>query len=269
MFLNTEDRGISRSLLLFGKREEDQKLILSKILKTNMNVFDIGANIGYYVLIENQILKSTGKILAIEPNKDNVVLLKKNIKLNKIDKKRIYIEESGVSNKAGTKKFYLAKQSNLHTFHPKGSAERFLTGKTSSVKTVTVAQLSKKYFKPDLIRMDVEGHEVEILESLINEIKKKKIQPLICFEPHISCYNQNHDITPILLAFFNLGYKTQYLSSNAESGTKRIEKVTSQKAIEVVKSDGEKRSIFENISAENTINILTKVGGARTVLLSK
>ena len=96
MFLNNQDKGISRSLILFGKREEDQKLILNKILKANMNVFDIGANIGYYVLIENQILKSTGKILAIEPNKENVELLKRNIILNKVEKKRIYIEESGV-----------------------------------------------------------------------------------------------------------------------------------------------------------------------------
>ena len=135
MFLNNQDKGISRSLILFGKREEDQKLILNKILKANMNVFDIGANIGYYVLIENQILKSTGKILAIEPNKENVELLKRNIILNKVEKKRIYIEESGVSNKSVKQTFYLAKQSNLHTFHPTGSAKKFLSGNTINVKT--------------------------------------------------------------------------------------------------------------------------------------
>ena len=33
------------------------------------------------------------KILAIEPNKENVELLKRNIMLNKVEK-RIYIEES-------------------------------------------------------------------------------------------------------------------------------------------------------------------------------
>ena len=269
MFLNNQDKGISRSLILFGKREEDQKLILNKILKANMNVFDIGANIGYYVLIENQILKSTGKILAIEPNKENVELLKRNIMLNKIEKKRIYIEESGVSNKSVKQTFYLAKHSNLHTFHPKGSAKKFLSGNTINVKTVTISELSKKYFKPDLIRLDVEGHEVEILQSLIKDVRNNNLNPLICFEPHISCYNKSHDITPVLSKLFGLGYKTKYISSNAESGTKRIEMVTDKNAIHILKSDGEKRSIFENINAENTIKILTKVGGARTVLLSK
>ena len=73
----------------------------------------------------------------------------------------------------------------------------------------------------------------------------------------------------MLSKLFGLGYKTKYISSNAESGTKRIEMVTDKNAIHILKSDGEKRSIFENINAENTIKILTKVGGARTVLLSK
>ena len=34
-----------------------------------------------------------------------------------------------------------------------------------------------------------------------------------------------------------------------------------------VKSDGEIRSIFENINNQDTIKILTSIGGARTVLL--
>ena len=50
MNLLTNDRGISRSLILFGKREEDKKYILDEVLNENMNIFDIGANIGYYTL---------------------------------------------------------------------------------------------------------------------------------------------------------------------------------------------------------------------------
>ena len=269
MFLNNEDRGISRSLTLFGKREEDQKFILDKIIKKHMKIFDIGSNIGYYVLIENQLLKSTGEIVAIEPNQANIKILKKNICLNNIDGNRINIEEYGVSNVSGKRDFFIAKQSNLHTFHPKGSAKNFLTGEVSHVKTVTVSELSKKYFKPDFIRMDVEGHEVEILSSIIRDIKRNFFQPIICFEPHISSYDKNHNLAPVLIKLFELGYKTKYLSSNANSGTKRIKAVTNKKPIKVLKSDGEIRSIFENITHGNTIDILTKIGGARTVLLSK
>ena len=64
----------------------------------------------------------------------------------------------------------------------------------------------------------------------------------------------------MLSKLFSLGYKTKYISSNAESGTKRIEMVTNKNAFHVLKSDGE-RSIFKNINAENTIKILTKSWG--------
>ena len=50
MYLLTNDNGISRSLILFGKREEDKIFILNKIFKKDMNIFDIGANIGYYTI---------------------------------------------------------------------------------------------------------------------------------------------------------------------------------------------------------------------------
>ena len=47
-----------------------------------------------------------------------------------------------------------------------------LSGNTTKVKTYLLDTLIKKTKKnPDLIRMDVEGHEVEILNSIINSIK--------------------------------------------------------------------------------------------------
>ena len=78
MNLLTNDRGISRSLILFGKREEDKKYILDEILNENMNIFDIGANIGYYTLFFLKKIKN-GKILAIEPSIENLELCKKKI----------------------------------------------------------------------------------------------------------------------------------------------------------------------------------------------
>ena len=38
--------------------------------------------------------------------------------------------------------------------------------------------------------------------------------------------------------------------------------------IKIIRSDGVERAIFEKVSSRDTISILTKLGGARTVLLS-
>ena len=48
-----------------------------------MNILDIGANIGYYVLIQRNLVGKNAKITAIEPIPENVNILRKNLKLNK------------------------------------------------------------------------------------------------------------------------------------------------------------------------------------------
>lgn len=267
MYLLTNDNGISRSLILFGRREEDQKYILSKVVEENMNIFDIGANIGYYtVLFLNKI--KNGKILAIEPSSENLKLCKKNVELNNLSMKNINFMTAGVSNVNSKKTFFMSKQSNLHTFNIEGSAKRYLNGKSRVIETFTVHNLSKKFFVPNLIRMDVEGHECQIISGMLKYIKKGIFKPHICFEPHITSYSKDNNFSVTLTNLFKLGYYTNLLSSNASSGTKKIINLTKIKPLKILKSDGEKRAIFENIKPEDTINILTKLGGARTVLLS-
>lgn len=267
MNLLTNDSGISRSLILFGRREEDKKYILKEILHANMNIFDIGANIGYYTIffVKNS---SDAKILAIEPSAENLNLCKNNINLNNIDTKNIKFKCAGVSDKNSKKKFLISSQSNLHTFNSEGSARRFLTGEFRNIATHTVYDLSKKFFIPDLIRMDVEGHECEIISGMIKYIKSGYFKPHICFEPHITSYSKNNNFSQVLIRLFKLGYYTNMISSNAKSGTIRISNLTQTNPTKILKSDGVKRAIFKNIEYKDTIKILTKLGGARTVLLS-
>tara|TARA_X000000950_G_scaffold289477_1_gene413957 strand:+ start:2176 stop:3156 length:981 start_codon:yes stop_codon:yes gene_type:complete len=267
MYLLTNDNGISRSLILFGKREEDKMYILNKIFKKDMNIFDIGANIGYYTIFFLIKIKK-GKILAIEPSSENLKLCKKNVELNNLSMKNINFIPAGVSNINAKKTFFMSRQSNLHTFNIEGSAKRHLNGESRVVKTFTVHSLSKKFFVPNLIRMDVEGHECQIISGMLKYIKKGIFKPHICFEPHITSYSKNNNFSLTLTNLFKLGYYTHLLSSNANSGTKKIINLTKIKPLKILKSDGEKRAIFKNIKPEDTINILTKLGGARTVLLS-
>ena len=183
MLLNIKDRGLSRTLMLFGEREMDHKIILEKTLKKNMQVLDIGANIGYYVLIERNLIGEKGKIVAVEPVDENIELLKKNLQLNK--EKSTIVIKGAVSNNNSYNKFYTSEHFNLGTFHYEGSSEKLLNNKKSiKVKTFKLIDICLKEGFPDLIRMDVEGHETKILENLFLNYKKFKKLPKICFETH-------------------------------------------------------------------------------------
>ena len=116
--------------------------------------------------------------------------------------------------------------------------------------------------------MDVEGHECEIISGMIKYIENGYFKPHICFEPHITSYSKNNNFSQVLTKLFKQGYYTNLISSNAKSGTTKISNLTQKNPIKTLKSDGVIRAIFKDIEYKDTIKILTKLGGARTVLLS-
>jgi len=79
MYLNLLDPGISYRLIVNGIREQGHVEQIQGVLTSGMKGIDLGANIGYYVLIEGRLIGPAGKIFCIEPGPDNFYMLKKNI----------------------------------------------------------------------------------------------------------------------------------------------------------------------------------------------
>jgi len=268
MLLNLNDRGLSRTLLLFGKRELDHKLILEKVLKKNMNILDIGANIGYYVLIQRNLVGKNAKITAIEPIPENVNILRKNLKLNNDRKTKVI--EGAVSNKSSFSNIYVSDFFNLGTLEPRGSSMKFLKKKPIKVKTFSLIDLCIKNGFPHLIRMDVEGHEVKIFDNLISNKKRFEFYPMICFETHLSKYTKNNSMKNKLNELFKIGYKVKLASSSSQRGSDIMEKRFKYEPIsKIIKTDEEERKIYKSIKNQDAIEIICETGGLRTVLLSK
>lgn len=266
MWLDVNDRGISRTLTLFGTREVEHKIMLEHIVKPGMRIYDIGANIGYYALMELGLLKGKGELIAIEPSTSNVALLKRNLGLNNYTK-QVKVLEGAVSDQPGIKKFYLSNQSNLNTFHTGGTGAAHLSGKTLEVKTFTVPELSQMFGPPDLIRMDVEGHEVEVINGMLMQIKNNLFKPMILFETHLSRYSKEHNMHETLERLFNLGYYVPMLASSWQRGTDIIN-AKGYKGSKPIATDGVKRVIYNDIDPMDAIEFICDTGGARTVLLA-
>ncbi|MBI2135145.1 FkbM family methyltransferase [Candidatus Woesearchaeota archaeon] len=179
MYLNLKDRGISKDLALDGIREPESTKIIKKIIKERGTVVDIGANIGYYALMESQLVGKKGRVYAIEPVPDNIASLKKNIGLN--DYSNIEVFQMGIGEKNKTAKMNITSYSNWHSF----LHQRNVIGKLD-VKVVTLDNFLKNRKYPDFIRMDVEGYEFQILKGMKNTLKKKKpLKLFIELHPHI------------------------------------------------------------------------------------
>jgi FkbM family methyltransferase len=170
MILDLNDIGISRELACYGVHEKNSTAEVKKIITPGMQILEVGANIGYYALLETRLAGPTGHLYAMEPSPYNFDLLTNNLNLNGLKNYDLYKLAAGAT--AGKAPFLLSGRSNLSTFVERED----LTGEEVEVDVI---KLDDKFGdkKVDFIRMDVEGYEGEILrgsEGILSSDKKPK-----------------------------------------------------------------------------------------------
>lgn len=162
--------GISQQLLFEGTYEKSTTDLFRQVVRPNMNVIDIGANIGYYTLLAAKLVGNKGRIFAFEPEPANYALLVKNIKINEF--KNITALQKAVSNKTGKVKFFLDKA--------EPGAHSLYKVRESAAESIEVDCISlDDFFKDnegsvDFIKIDVEGAEVTVLLGMTKLIERNK-----------------------------------------------------------------------------------------------
>jgi FkbM family methyltransferase len=169
MLLFPKKGGIDRDLFLHKKREIlcTDHLIGDGIVKEGDVILDIGANIGYYVLIESQLVGANGKVYAVEPVRGNVEVLKKNVRLNNLKNVSTFQLAFGECDEEST--IYVSNLANLCSMN-----KNFTGGKimgTQSISKETVDTFLKNRPQPSLVRMDVEGYEYEIFIGMLQLLR--------------------------------------------------------------------------------------------------
>lgn len=204
MYLKLNDAGISRELTLSGVHEPIATRLLNQQIKSGMRVIEIGANIGYYALQEARLVGEGGEIIAIEPAPDNIVLLRKNIEANGIHNIRIY--EGAIGNKNGTIELYLPPESNWSSIIPDKYAEHPCINVTIWKLDSLLADIEQV----DVIRMDIEGYEIEAIKGMLGILQKYKPRLIIEIHPQIT---GGEPIKQFLERLMQLGYETKYVIS--------------------------------------------------------
>lgn len=146
---------------------------LRQLIKKDFLIFDIGAYIGFYTIIFSSLC-TDGKVLAFEPVTDNLKYLEKNVKINKMN--NVTIVNKALSNKVGESVFFedivTGRSSSIKedAWHPNAAKV-----KKQQVSTTTLDETANNYGIPNLIKCDVEGFEVEVLEGAVEVLEHKPI----------------------------------------------------------------------------------------------
>jgi FkbM family methyltransferase len=172
-------------------------------------VLDIGANIGQSSYTFRKIFPNA-QIHAFEPNPLIFEILRKNLKKSKI---QIYNLGLGQANSTG--KIYIPEYKKV-LFTGLGSctkeqAENYLKRNIINfnalkfsifIQEIEIKTGDSLHFKPDFIKIDVEGFELGVLRGLMDTIKKYR--PIVLVE----CSNSHYEVNKLfnIYSYHNLEY---------------------------------------------------------------
>jgi FkbM family methyltransferase len=164
----------------WGKQHNNLFNTYLKIAKTSKCFFDIGAHIGIVTIPVALNMKSSGLVYSFEPSKKNLFFLKYHVKENNI--KNVKIIDKIVSSKTKSNvKFYEANETTGMNSIIKINEKNVTT--MTKVKSVSLDDFCKsKNLKPDILKVDIEGSEVDLLIGAKKIISKQK--PIIFLSYH-------------------------------------------------------------------------------------
>ncbi len=156
--------------------------IISKFCKPGMIVFDVGANIGEWILTMANGVGTQGRVYSFEPTPFLFDALNKTVVANQFS--QVIVSPYALNDKSKTMDFYIqydenelldARLSRLDS--PADFKEWTTDGKKAKkiqVKTITLDEFAvkEKLERLDFIKIDAEGYESVIVEGGLTVLKK-------------------------------------------------------------------------------------------------
>jgi FkbM family methyltransferase len=171
-----------RLLYLEGVRFLGERELIASLLRPGQRVADVGANIGYYLLLFESLVGPGGKVDCIEPEADNLAELERNLRRNGFANARILPVAAGSSDGVVT-----LRQGVNGTVVPDGSGP----------VQVPLRRLDSVLEEPiDLLKVDVEGYEGHVLRGAQRLLARRR--PTLMIEIHPGFLSPPYTIDDIL-----------------------------------------------------------------------
>lgn len=173
---------IDSSLFYYGYYEKETTELLERLVKGGMVILDIGANVGVHSLAMAQQLKRTGGIVhAFEPTTWAFEKLKYNNQLNNFP--NLHLHRIALSDVNGEQKILCTASEEVMPF----KASWDISGKSKNrgqdhliFQKLDDWVVEKGVTQIDLIKIDVDGYEVKVLNGALESFKK--FRPLLIIE---------------------------------------------------------------------------------------
>ena len=206
------------------KNYEQELQILDKIVNKNLESVDVGVYRGVYSYRLSQLSK---QVHSFEPNPLLFPYLQKNLKklVENVTLYKIALSDEAMETDLKIpRRFKTLNKNNYEAMYKLGAStihkKNLLSGDefiTATVKTAKLDDILSKN-KIGFIKIDVEGHEKNVINGAVEIIKKNKPTLLVEIEERHSKVSVQETINFIN----NLGYKSYFLSGKNLETTDKL-----------------------------------------------
>jgi FkbM family methyltransferase len=168
--------GAQAYAVLTGTHEIQVQQAIVRSARAGDHVWDVGANIGYLALVAARIVGPTGRVVAIEPDPQCAAAIRTNARLNGLA--QIEVVEAAAARSSATAELVVVRDrlwSRLASVGDHHESEQRV-----EVRTVALDDVAGP--PPTLVKIDVEGAELEVLAGMSRLLRDAR--PLVVCEMH-------------------------------------------------------------------------------------
>jgi len=156
--------------------ERDELAFLHRYIQPGWCCVDVGANIGVYTLNLSRWIGASGRVLAIEPSPPCFERLQRNVALNGVD--NCTLGNFAVSARCEEVTFSLSPGASTGWGRV---GEWEWSGGTTRVSARTFDSIIEEsgVDRVDFLKVDIEGHELELLEGAAESLRQGRIDRML------------------------------------------------------------------------------------------
>jgi FkbM family methyltransferase len=192
--------------------------VVKNLLRPGMIAIDVGANIGYYSRVFARLVGKRGRVLAFEPDPETFAILERNArKFTQVECHNAAVVES-------------PRRAVLYRAENPGTSSLWATStRGGPIGTVTVEAVALDSLlqgvQPNLVKIDVEGAELEVLQGARDLISRSRELHLI-IECNRDCLlGRGLDTASLVEYVHELGFETRAIDEETGS-LRRVREVS-------------------------------------------
>ncbi len=189
-------------------------------IKSNLSpgsiFFDIGANVGWFTLLASKIVGPSGQVYSFEPSPDVYARLSENVR----DLTNVQTFQYGIGNRDGELEFASQGASTSASFVEAITEmnKDFLPDtpiRKVRVEIRKIDSLLSQIKRPDLVKIDVEGFELEVLKGAANLLSQGPVLIVEIHPPQLKLSDGSE--TAIFHLLESFGYSCEVIDRNPNS----------------------------------------------------